>query len=75
MSRVVRDMGKADDGHLAGIQDAVTRLLGDYEQFMGNDLVTFLCAWREAAQRRQVRRSAQEAAVTTLSARPHRHAS
>jgi hypothetical protein len=58
VGRVVREVGQADDGQLAGIQADVTKLLGDYERFMGGDLVTYLCTWREAAQRHQARRTA-----------------
>ena len=46
MGRVVRQMGKADDGQLSGIQDAVTSMLDGYELFMGSDLITYLCVWR-----------------------------
>jgi hypothetical protein len=55
---VVRDIGRADDGQLAAIRDGATRLLGEYEQFMGGDLVEALCVWREAAKRQLNRRAA-----------------
>ena len=64
---VMRDMGKADDAQLAGIQAAVTQLLDAYETFMGGTLVEALCLWREAAQRHHERRARQaEAEVTQL---------
>ena len=62
----VRDIGKADDAELTGIQDAATVMLGKYEQFMGGDLVEALCLWREAAQRQQGRRAAPDAEVRLL---------
>jgi hypothetical protein len=40
MGRVVREMGKVDDAQLAGFQESVSRLLGEFESFMGGDLVT-----------------------------------
>lgn len=69
MSRVVRDMGKADDSQLASIRDAVSSLLDQFEPFMGGDLVTYLCTWREAAQKHQANRAKQAARVTHLSGR------
>lgn len=72
MGRVVREMGKADDTQLAGIRDAVTDLLGRYEEFMGGDLVTYLCTWREAAQQHQERRAAPAAAAVTSLVAEHR---
>jgi hypothetical protein len=39
---VVRDIGKADDAQLAAIRENATRLLDEYEQFMGGDLVEAL---------------------------------
>ena len=67
MGRVVRNMGRADDAQLYGIDDSVTRLLDAYEQFMGGDLVTYLCAWREAAQLHRVRRTQTEGAGPCMS--------
>jgi hypothetical protein len=52
---VVREIGKADDEQLAAIQDGATRLLDDFEQFMGGYLIEALCLWREAAQKQQDR--------------------
>ena len=69
MGRVARELGKADDGQLAGIQDAVTSLLNQFEPYMGGDLVTFLCVWREAAQKHQSERAKRAAGVTQLAAR------
>jgi hypothetical protein len=43
MGRVVRQMGKAEDGQLSGIQAAVTSMRDDYDSFMGGDLITYLC--------------------------------
>jgi hypothetical protein len=63
---VSRDMGKADDTQLAGIQASVTTLLDTYERFMGGTLVEALCMWREAAQRHQERRTQQAAQVKPL---------
>ena len=51
VSAVVRDMGQAEDGELAGIQEAVSDLLGKYERRMGRDLVVALCRWSESAGR------------------------
>jgi hypothetical protein len=42
ITTVVHDMGKADDEELAGIQAAVSELLGKYEPRMGGDLITAL---------------------------------
>jgi hypothetical protein len=69
MGRVVRDMGKADDGQLASIQDAVTSLLDSFEQFMGSDLATSLCVWREAAQKHLANRAKPAAGVTPIGER------
>lgn len=69
MGRVVRDMGKADEGQLAAIQDAVSSLLDRFEPFMGGDLITYLCVWREAAQKHQANRAKQSTGVTRLSDR------
>ena len=49
ISRVVRDMGQADDAELAAIQATVSDLIGKHETRMGADLVTALCRWSEAA--------------------------
>jgi hypothetical protein len=65
ITAVVRDMGKADDEELAGIQASVSELLGNYESRMGGDLITALCRWGEAAGRQQKQRTAQ-ATVTQL---------
>ena len=65
--RVVRDIGKADDEQLAAIRDGATRLLDEYEQFMGGDLLEALCVWREAAKRQQ-ERAASDATVKPLRA-------
>jgi len=65
ISAVCRDMAKAGDEELAGIQAAVSDLLGKYELRMGGDLVTALCRWSEAAVRQQRQRAAQ-ATVTLL---------
>ena len=69
MGRASRDMAKADDGQLAGIQEAVTGLLDQFERFMGGDLVTSLCVWRETAQKHHASRSKPDAGVTHLSDR------
>jgi hypothetical protein len=53
---VVRDIGRASDEQLAGIEGAVSQLLDSFEGFMGGYLVEALCLWREAAQREQKRR-------------------
>jgi hypothetical protein len=67
ITAVVRDMGQADDEELAGIQAAVSDLLGKYESRMGADLVLALCRWREAAGRHQNQRAAAgDATVTPL---------
>jgi hypothetical protein len=66
ISAVIRDMGKADDEELAGIQAAVSDLLGKYELRMGGDLVIALCRWREAAERHQKQRATAGATVTPL---------
>jgi hypothetical protein len=63
ISAVVRDMGNASDEELAGIQAAVSDLLGRYEYRMGGDLVTALCRWREAAGRHQKQRAAADDAT------------
>ena len=68
ITAVVRDMGKADDEELAGIQAAVSELLAKYEPRMGGDLVTALCRWGEAAGRQQKQRTAQNT-VTQLTAK------
>ena len=65
---VVRDIGKADDAQLTAIREDATRLLDEYEQFMGGDLVEALCLWHEAAKRQQERRAAQAATVKPLRA-------
>jgi hypothetical protein len=65
---VVRDIGKADDAQLAAIREDATRLLDEYEQFMGGDLVEALCLWRQAAKRQQECRAAQAATVKPLRA-------
>jgi hypothetical protein len=65
---VVRDIGKADDAQLTAIREDATRLLDEYEQFMGGDLVEALCLWREAAKRQQERRAASGATVKPLRA-------
>lgn len=74
MGRVVRQMGKAEDGQLSGIQDAVTSMLDDYESFMGSDLITYLCVWREAAQKHQASRAKQAVAATPPPASRQRRA-
>ena len=67
ITAVVRDMGKADDEELAGIQAAVSDLFRRYESRMGGDLVLALCRWREAAERHQKQRAAAgDATVTPL---------
>jgi hypothetical protein len=68
IAAVVHDMGKADDEELAGIQAAVSELLGKYEPRMGGDLITALCRWSEAAGRQQKQRTAQST-VTQLAAK------
>jgi hypothetical protein len=60
---IARDMGKAEDAQLAGIQASATELLDTYERFMGGTLVEALCMWREAAQRHQERRTQQPGQV------------
>jgi hypothetical protein len=45
-----------------------TRLLDEYEQFMGGDLVEALGLWRQAAKRQQECRAAQAATVKPLRA-------
>jgi hypothetical protein len=45
-ARAVQEIGRADDGQLAGIQDPATRLLDEFEQHMRRDLVKYLCRWR-----------------------------
>jgi len=74
MGRVVREMGKAGDGQLSGIQDAVTSMLDDYESFMGSELITYLCVWREAAQKHQANRAKRAVAATPLPANGQRRA-
>jgi hypothetical protein len=74
MGRVVREMGKADDDELAGIQNAVTSLLDCYESFMGGDLITYLCVWREAAQKHQANRAKEAVTATPLHAPSQRRA-
>jgi hypothetical protein len=69
MGRVVREMGKADDAQLAGFQESVSRLLGEFESFMGGDLVTYLCVWREAAKKHQAARAGQATAPTPLASK------
>jgi len=67
ITAVVRDMGKAGDEELAGIQAAVSDLLDKYESRMGGDLVIALCRWREAAERHHKQRAAAvDATVTPL---------
>jgi hypothetical protein len=69
-------MGKAGDEELAGIQAAVSDLLGRYEQRMGGDLVIALCRWREAAERHQKQRAAaDDATVMPLAAKAGKRAS
>jgi hypothetical protein len=65
---VVRDIGKADDAQLSAIREGATRLLDEYEPFMGGDLAEALCLWREAAKRQQERRAAPGATVHPLRA-------
>ncbi|HXL87943.1 MAG TPA: hypothetical protein VN969_02995 [Streptosporangiaceae bacterium] len=64
----VRDIGKADDAQLTGICEDTTRLLAEYEPFMGGDLVEALCLWRQAAKRQQERRATGLAVVKPLRA-------
>ena len=76
ITAVVRDMSHAGNEELAGIQAAVSDLLGKYEQRMGGDLVTALCRWREAAERHQMQRAAaDDATVTPLTAKTGKRAS
>jgi hypothetical protein len=56
---VVRDIGRASDEQLAGIEEAVSQMLDSFEEFMGGHLVEALCLWREAARRQQKRRPAE----------------
>lgn len=61
MGRVTRDIGKADDDQLVGIDLAVSDLLDRFGCFIGGDLQTYLCVLREAAQTQAKRRRAEMA--------------
>ena len=54
---VYRDFGRASDEELDEIHGTATRLLDDYERYLGGDLVEALCVLREAAVKTKRRRS------------------
>lgn len=54
---------------LANSVVAVTSMLDGYELFMGSDLITYLCVWREAAQKHLANRAKHAAGVTPIGER------